>query len=361
VSARADKLEAPLLDDEPRRARFLRRARGIALLIVLFIVITVLSAPLVLCAVAIDVVRRRRVRKRWIAVRLLVLVWWGLLGELLGLLGLARIWLGAAVSGPATRPYPYRRQLYRLRQRWLARHLAGLRVLLGLRLEVDGLELAGPGPLVMLMRHTSTLDPLLPDVIVGRAHGLGLRVVAMRELVKIPTVDIGRRFAPHLFVSRRSAPGVHELERLRELPRDLADDEGVLIFPEGMIYHPDRLARAKRVFAKRRPELAPLVERMRHVLPPRQGGAITLLQSCGGADVVLCGHAGLAPLASAWQGGLIGNTVWVKFWRYPSEDVPRRDEESLVHWLYERWLEIDEWIDGHVGTALPVEPVTQSG
>jgi 1-acyl-sn-glycerol-3-phosphate acyltransferase len=352
-------VEAPLLVDEPRRTRFVRRVRGIALLLAAFLLVSVLLVPLLVVAGVIDVVRWRRLRKRFVAVRLLALLWWVTLGELLGLVGLLRIWLRATIAGPAEHPYPYRQRLYRLRQRWLARHLAGLRVLLGLRLEVDGLELAGPGPVVILMRHTSTLDPLLPDVIVGRPLRLGLRVVAMRELVNLPTIDIGLRFAPHLLVSRRSAPGVDELDRLRELPRDLGADEGVLIFPEGMIYSPDRLARAKRAFARRRPELAPLIERMRHVLPPRLGGAIALLQSCPGADVVLCGHMGLAPLASVWRGGLIGNTVRVKFWRYPAEDVPTDSDEALVPWLFERWIELDDWIDQQLTQTATPEPLAE--
>lgn len=359
MSVRPNKTEAPLLDHEPRRARFVRRARGIGLLLALFLAVSVLSVPLLLCALATDVTRALRGRKPWIALRLVALLWWLLLGELLGLLGLLGIWLRAAVHGPSVSPYPYRRRLYRVRQRWLRRHLAGVRVLLGLRLEIEGLESAGPGPLVMLVRHASTLDPLLPDAIVGHAHDLGLRFVLMRELLKLPTIDIGRRWAPTMFVSRRAAPGVHELERLRELPRELAGDEGIVIYPEGMVYSPERLTRAKRVFPKRQPALAPLVARMRHVLPPRQGGVLALLQGAREADVVLCGHIGLEPLGNIRQGGLIGNTVRIKFWRYRAPEVPTEDDAALVHWLYERWLDLDEWIDQNGATAVVQEPLVE--
>ena len=55
-------------------------------------------------------------------------------------------------------------------------------MLFGLGFEVDGLEQAGPGPVLMLMRHASIIDNALPDYTAGRAHGMGLRFVIKKEL-----------------------------------------------------------------------------------------------------------------------------------------------------------------------------------
>src|SRR5271165_7575320 len=169
----------PLIpDDSPRASRAWRRIRGITVEVIAFVLVTLLSPVLLLGAVAVDGVLWLRRRKPWMAVRLLALLWWFLVGELYGLLGLLSIWV---VSGG--RDSPRRRdRVYRLKRRWLASHLAGMRALFGLRFEVEGLELAGPGPVLIMIRHASIIDNTLPDVIVGRAHGLRLRFILKREL-----------------------------------------------------------------------------------------------------------------------------------------------------------------------------------
>ena len=79
------------------------------------------------------------------AVRLLAMLWWFLVGEIYGLLGLFGIWvLSAGRDGPRRRD-----RVYRLKRRWLASHLAGIRALFSLKFQVEGLELAGPGPVLI--------------------------------------------------------------------------------------------------------------------------------------------------------------------------------------------------------------------
>ena len=78
-------------------------------------------------------------------------------------------------------------------------------MLFGLTFEVEGLELAGPGPVIVLIRHASIIDNALPDAVIGHAHGLGLRFVLKRELEMIPTIDIGARWVPTIFVRRASS------------------------------------------------------------------------------------------------------------------------------------------------------------
>jgi 1-acyl-sn-glycerol-3-phosphate acyltransferase len=75
-------------------------------------------------------------------------------------------------------------------------------MLFGLRFEVEGLDLAGPGPVLILSHHASIIDNTLPDANVGRAHELGLRFVLKRELQMLPTIDIGGRWVPTVFVRR---------------------------------------------------------------------------------------------------------------------------------------------------------------
>ena len=66
--------------------------------------------------------------------------------------------------------------------------------------------------------------------------------------------------------------------------------EGILIYPEGTRFTAERLARAKKVIAERQPENAARANRLQHILPPRLGGPIAVLEETAPCDVVFCGH-----------------------------------------------------------------------
>jgi 1-acyl-sn-glycerol-3-phosphate acyltransferase len=337
----------PLFADEgPLDARLKRRAKGIGIEVVAFVVLSLLFPVVLAAASVVDavlwVVQRR---KPWMAVRLTVYAWWFLFGELRGVLGLLAIWLvtGGPLGGRSLRR---RRLVYDLRIHWAHSHLEGVRVLFGLTFVVEDLELAGPGPVLIFMRHASIIDNTLPDAIIGRAHGMGLRFVIKRELQSIPTIDIGGRWVPTNFVRRASTDTAGELTRLRGLARDLGPGEGVLIYPEGTRHTDEKLTRAQALIAERQPHIAPFAARLRNVLPPRLGGPIALLEASAGADVVFCGHVGFdgfETLREIWAGGLVGTVVRVKFWRYPAAAVPT-DPDARTEWLYDRWQELDDWV-----------------
>jgi 1-acyl-sn-glycerol-3-phosphate acyltransferase len=339
-------------DDGPRGARVQRRAKGIAVEAGAFLLLTLLS-PLVLAgAILVDATMWATKRKPWMAIRLAAFAWWFLFGELRGIAGLAVIW--AVTGGPLGRGSLTRRRLvYALRIHWARSHLGGIRVLFGLTFEVEGIELAGPGPEIVLIRHASIIDNTLPDALIGHAHGLGLRFVLKRELQMIPTIDIGGRWVPTIFVRRASKDPAREIANLRRLGENLGEGEGVLIYPEGTRHTPEKLAAAQEAIAERQPAVAPLAARLRNVLPPRLGGPLALLDEARGADVVVCGHVGLDGfeyISDIWKGGLVGTTVRVRFWRHPAASVPASEEER-IEWLYERWQELDDWVGEQLGAA----------
>jgi 1-acyl-sn-glycerol-3-phosphate acyltransferase len=332
-------------DDGPRGPRLQRRAQGILTEAFAFAALTILSPIVVTAALAVDATLFVARRKPPTALRLAAYAWWFLLGELRGIAGLALIWL--VTGGPLGSHSLLRRRLvYDLRIHWARSHLSGVRVLFRLRFEVEGLDLAGPGPVVILIRHASIIDNTLPDALVGHAHGLGLRFVLKRELQMIPTIDIGGRWVPTNFVRRASADPAAEVANLRRLAHDLGAGEGILIYPEGTRHTDEKLARAQAVIAERQPELAPLANRLRHLLPPRLGGPLALLDEARGADVVFCGHVGLDGfeyIRDVWAGGLVGTTVRVRFWRFSAAEVPASERDRTT-WLYERWQALDDWI-----------------
>jgi 1-acyl-sn-glycerol-3-phosphate acyltransferase len=333
----------PLIpDDSTSTERWLRRTRGIALILVALVIVTVLSPILLLGALATDLVLWLRRRKPWMAWRLIAMLWWFLLGETWALAGLAAVWIGSG-----GRDTPKRRdRLYRLKRRWLGSHLAGVKALFRLTLTAEDLELAAPGPILLMTRHASIIDNTLPDVIIGGAHKTGLRFVIKRELQVLPTIDIGARWVPTLFVRRASGDTEAELAKMLQLTVNLGRRDGLMIYPEGTRWTADKLKRAQAIVAERQPEVAPLANQLRYLLPPRLGGSIALLENAREADVVIFGHHGLDGfeyISDIWAGGLVGTTVKMKFWRYPAAEIPEERDE-LIAWLYARWLELDEWI-----------------
>jgi 1-acyl-sn-glycerol-3-phosphate acyltransferase len=333
----------PLIPDDSRRwSRIVRRVRGVAAELFGFLLVTALSPLIAIVAVSFDATLWLRSRKPWMAIRLIAMLWWFLLGELYGLLGLLAIWIASLGRDSLTR----RNRVFALKRRWLGSHLRGIRRLFGLRFEIEGLELAGPGPVLVLIRHASIIDNTLPDVIVGGAHGLGFRFVIKRELQLLPTIDVGGRWVPTLFVRRASGDQAAELERMVPLTENLGPSEGLLLYPEGTRCTSEKLARAKQIIAERQPEIAHLAEPLKHVLPPRLGGALVLLDHAPDADVVIFGHVGLDGfeyISDIWAGGLVNTTVRMKFWRFAAADVPAERDEKIA-WLYGRWQELDDWV-----------------
>jgi 1-acyl-sn-glycerol-3-phosphate acyltransferase len=333
----------PLIaDDSPRASRVWRRCRGITAEVVLLVLLTVLSPVLLLGAGAVDLALWLRRRKPWMALRLLAMLWWFLLGEMYGLLGLLAVRLRWGGRDSERR----REGVFRVKRRWLRSHLGGIRLLMGLKLDIEGLELAGPGPMIVMIRHASIIDNALPDAIIGHAHGIGFRFIIKRELQLLPTIDIGGRWVPTLFVRRGSGDTERELAKLRSLTVNMAESDGILIYPEGTRATPEKLAHAKAIIAERQPELAPLANRLHNLLPPRLGGPLTLLESARDTDVVIFGHVGLdgfEHISDIWSGGLVGTTVHLRFWRFSAGEIPA-EREQLINWLYDRWQELDDWI-----------------
>lgn len=327
----------------------MRRVRGIAAEVVAFVVVTLLLPVLLLGALAVDTALWLRHRKPLVGVRLVAFLWCFLVNEMHGLVSIAWIWLSTGgPRGTANGSLRRRRAVYDLRIRWAAGHLGAVRRLFGLRFDVEGLELAAPGPELILIRHASIIDNMLPDALIGRTHGLGLRFVIKRELQMIPTIDIGGRWVPTCFVRRNSSDAAAEVARLRTLADGLAAGEAILNYPEGTRHTPAKLARAQEVIAERTPHLAAHAERLQNLLPPRLGGPLALLEECldAGVDIVVCGHVGLDGfeyVSDIWRGGLVGSTVAVKFWRYPAADVPA-DHDARVAWLYDVWQTLDDWV-----------------
>lgn len=310
-------------------------------LVYLSLIVVTMLLPLVLgVAVVVDLVRFAKERQHFMAVRMLGFGWVYLLGESWALITMAlAALLGRTRSVETT---------YALQRAWIAWNFWALRLFFSLRFEVSGSHHISPGPIILLSRHASMIDTMLPATYVVRPHSINLRYVLKRELLADPAIDIGGNRLPNHFVNRGSDDAETELSAIRNLGTDLSENEGVLIYPEGT-----RFSEAKRVkyvsrLSDQNGAIGEIAERLRRVLPPRPGGTLALLESSS-ADVVLLMHKGLEGFASVkdiWSGGLVGSEITVRFERIARSRIPR-DRSERIEWLFETWSGVDEWVVDH--------------
>lgn len=262
-----------------------------------------------------------------------------------------------------------RRSLQRsalLQARWARALLKLVRWIYRIQLVVEGEECAGEGPFLLLVRHVSPIDNLIPGAVVGRERRLVPRYVINRMLLRDPSVDIVAGQLGSAFVRAGSEGSLQDIRKVAGLARDLGPDDIVVIFPEGALYTPARHAEAIAALREGRdPGLAELAAGFQRVLPPHLGGTFALLNAAEGVDVVFCAHAGLESAASyrsIARGDPVGATLRVRLWRVQAEEIPKGRSER-GRWLLEQWSEIDRWVaEPEAGADMPVpRPGTLAG
>lgn len=239
---------------------------------------------------------------------------------------------------------------FRLQCWWAGRlYRAGVR-LFSLEVEIEGEDSAVDGPMLVFARHVSPIDNLLPAVLISQPHGVRLRWVINRSLLRDPCLDIVGHRLPNCFVANSSGDSDAEIRRVDALGRNLGERDGVLIFPEGGLYSPGRRKRViERLEAAGDAALLEEARSLQNVLPPRLGGSMALLNAALGVDAVFLAHTGLEDSTryqNILNGGLIGRTIRVRFWRVAGSDIPGT-YEARVTWLFEQWRKLDEWIAEH--------------
>jgi 1-acyl-sn-glycerol-3-phosphate acyltransferase len=300
------------------------------------------TAPLWLCfAIATDAVSRGR--RTALRCGLFLLSY--LLCEALGLLAIlamtpARL-LGAARFRDLNR---------RLQNLWGRALFGCARACFGIRLETEGAEAAATGPILLMMRHATLVDTLIPTLAVSVPFGLDLRYVLKSELLWDPCLDIVGNRMGHFFARRGSTDTAAEIDGVRALARGLGPRDGVLIYPEGTRFTPAKRARVLARFRERGDARAlERGEQLRHVLPPRRGGSLALLQAAPDADVVVCAHTGLDAVThfrDLWRGAAKGRVLRACFWRIPRADIPA-DDDARADWLHAQWQRVDAWVEAN--------------
>jgi 1-acyl-sn-glycerol-3-phosphate acyltransferase len=326
-----------------RSEAFRRRLVTIPRIVVLWLALTVLFVPLLLLTVTVDAVRFVFTRKPWMAVRLLAMGWVYLTGQVVvvsvaGVQWLASFtYLGNAV-GKRTE------WAYGLQTWWVRLIMGAMRRVLGLSFAVTNDEAIEPGPIIVLFRHVSIVDNLLPHAFVSDRHGIHLRWVLKKELLSDPALDIGGNRIPNYFVDRESDDPATERANIAALGEGLEANEGIMLFPEGTRFSSERREARMARLAESNPELHDIMAGHDHVLPPRPGGVLALLDS--GMDVVFGIHTGLESmrgLSEIWNIAPIGRTVQLTFRRVAAADIPSSAEDR-IKWLHEEWARVGDTI-----------------
>jgi 1-acyl-sn-glycerol-3-phosphate acyltransferase len=274
--------------------------------------------------------------------------------EVLGLVAAGALWL----FKPLHTSEQWLARNAAVQRRWVEALFGTLRRLYGLSLVVEGgAASAREGRLVVLVRHTSLIDTLLPVLLLD---GWRLRYVLKQELRWDPCLDVVGQRIPNVFVRRGSGNAAAEEAKVAALAAELQPREAVVIFPEGTRYSASKRQRILASLA--RGEDSAALERaqgLRFVLPPRTGGTRALLQASPEADVVVLSHTGLEgaqTLQSLVNGDLIGRELRVRLERFPAEQVPR-EAPALRAWLWDAWQRVDVWVEDRQ-EAPPAEAIT---
>lgn len=305
--------------------------------------IAIATSPLLVAGAAIaDLVARRR---RWPRLRLVILIIGALVIETIGLIGSFVLWVITGFGLLGTRRWRWHR--HRAFMGWYTRAMLGLIVrVLGTRIVwKDTGDLAG-GPIVLLARHTSFFDALIPATVLSQRAGLLSHHVVTHGLRYAPCIDIvGHRF-PNRFIKRIPSAGSNELGPIEAVGAQLDERSGAIIFPEGTFRNVQNFERATRRIRRRDPETADRAERLRHVLPPRSSGTFALLSGAPDADVLICANTGFESFGSIRaivEDPYTDRPIVIETWRISRSDIPA-DADAFNRWLFDQFVAIDAWV-----------------
>jgi 1-acyl-sn-glycerol-3-phosphate acyltransferase len=206
-------------------------------------------------------------------------------------------------------------------------------------------------PALVLSRHAGPGDSMMLMDALCNVYHREPRIVLKEFLQWDPAVDVILNRLPASFVPSGKRAGAAVVAAIADLAETMKVDDAFVIFPEGANYTVGRAERAiQKLREIGRPDLAERAEMLKSTLPPKPTGVMTALKAAPlGSDVFFVGHAGLEGFVTAgdiWRAMPMDTEVVVKIWHFPAEQVPATEEQEA--WLYDRWAEIDGWINEHL-------------
>ncbi len=324
---------------------WVRRPLGLLTLVVGSILSVTLGPVLLIIGLFVDVVTGTKGMRRSRSVALISSLF---LVDLAGKILVAGAWVISPFGLRVERPTSQARYSW-IMTWWTTALIATISRFVPLSIDRSELdESLLDGNAIVLSRHRSVLDAVLPAMLFGQRH-LSVLYTLKEDLRWEPNIDIVGQRMGHVFVNRRPTDLDAELEPIRALAQRIDAGSVGVIFPEGTFFNEKRKARAIRALEKRDPEHVDAATKMHYLLPPRPAGTLALLEGAPGADVIVLGHVGFEPFGTIKQIlSHIGDEhgVVIRAWRFARSTVPT-DPTAQIDWLYERWTEMDEWIVSH--------------
>lgn len=300
-----------------------------------------------------------RVPRRFSYVRFVAALTWTLWMHVAGLVAL---WATPVIGGGWLGRHDRQRRFDTRVQGWWARGVwGGAARVYRMTLEVRGDDVLDVGGFVLLSRHASILDTILPLVLLADGRGQRVRYVIKRQLLWDPCVDVAGDRYPTAFVRRGGAEHEADIARVSRLLDDLGAHDVVVMYPEGTRFSEPKRARVLRSLARKNPEAAAWAKTLRHVLPPHPGGTHALLRE-NEHDIVFCAHTGLEPanhFVDLLDGSLLDAKVVMQFWRVPARELPG-DPVERERWLRAFWTRIDDWIGDNGSARTPRRALNRS-
>jgi hypothetical protein len=200
-------------------------------------------------------------------------------------------------------------------------------------------SLAGPGA-ILLPRHSSIGDTVLPMSFYAIPRSFQVRYVLKKELLLDPCLDIVGNRLPNVFLDRVAEDMTAELASLQRLAAEASEHESLVIYIEGTRFSLQKRQRIIRsLAASGNSDALQRAERLTSVLPPRPAGVLALMRGAPQKDLLFCAHTGFegsASFAKLFNGGWMDTTVRLRFWRVAAADIPADDEGRrallLAHW-----------------------------
>eukprot|EP00164_Ancoracysta_twista_P003384 GFYU01004518.1.p1 GENE.GFYU01004518.1~~GFYU01004518.1.p1 ORF type:complete len:377 (-),score=88.16 GFYU01004518.1:38-1168(-) len=203
------------------------------------------------------------------------------------------------------------------------------------------------GPYIMLQQHTGFADTFLPSNIMTVHYNLVPRYVIKKELKAIPLVDVMGNRVPTFFLDRETKDSNLEVERMKHLMCNLDPWQFVEIWPEGTRRTEAKHQKVLQSLRDRNSSQLAAAEKLQHVMPPRVGGALGLLEAnTEGRDILFFCNLGLEKCVSArtmTNGGLVGTKIRTHLWKVKWADVPK-DSKARAKWLFDQWAKVDAWV-----------------
>jgi 1-acyl-sn-glycerol-3-phosphate acyltransferase len=238
---------------------------------------------------------------------------------------------------------PVSRRLVRRINRWCARSIWGLWVLMAERqnrmeIRFTGDEIPPRENALVLPNHQSMTDVLLLLCFGWRARRLGDMKWFVKDVVKyVPGPGVGMWFLDCIFVKRNWLSDRANIGRLFHKYKRDQIPIFLVSFLEGTRLRPSKLAAARR-FAEERGQFVPT-----HTLVPRTKGFVFTMLGLGDHldavyDVTI-GYDGKAPSLYACFAGDV-RRLDVHLRRFARDDLPK-DEEGLAAWAVELFQEKD--------------------